>query len=214
MMSRKRSSAWIAFAMVIVAILLLVAACYRSPSSAPQNTPEASATASPPADAWSALLQNTPYPYSIPLPPPRPSPLDGTYVKVEPSQGASVPCKRCPDYVPEGGTWKLNLDKGVFRIYHEATDWRSIGSFTAFFDQTSRQRVDQLVLFNDPHCPGVVGLYTWQLEGGSLTLTVVGDTCSMGLRAVNFTHLPWLSCQPPCTEAAISDHWPKPPGCE
>ena len=224
MESKKRPSAWVAFAMgwqryrtfVIIAVLLLVMACSSQPAvtGVQQDGPEMLAAASPAADAWSALLQNIPFPYSIPLPPPQPSLLDGTYVKAEPILAESVPCMRCPDYAPEAGIWKLNLDKGVYRIYHEATDWRSIGSFTAFFDRTSYQQVNQLVLFNDPHCPGVVGLYNWQLEDGNLTLTVVGDTCSMGLRAANFTHMSWLACRPPSTEAAITDHWPKPPGCD
>jgi hypothetical protein len=180
----------------------------------PQDASDAPAVAPTPADAWLALLQRTPYSYSIPLPLPTPTTLDGTYAKVEPQQAERVPCKRCPDYVPEDGVWKLNLDQGVFRIYHEATGWRSIGSFTAFYDQTSRQRVDQLVLFNDPYCPGVVGLYTWRREEGGLVLQVVGDTCSMGLRAANLANRPWLSCQPPSTEAAVTDHWQKPAGCD
>jgi hypothetical protein len=54
--------------------------------------------------------------------------LDGTYTKLDPKKAPPVPCRRCPDYVPQGGIWKLNLDKGIFRIFHESTGWRSIGS--------------------------------------------------------------------------------------
>jgi hypothetical protein len=214
MASRKLSSAWGTFAVLVVVLLLLLTACLSSVPDVSQTTPEAPGPASTPASDWFALLQRSPYPYSIPLPPATPTILDGNYAKVEPQVGTHVPCKRCPDYVPEGGVWKLNLDKGVFRIWHEATGWRSIGSFTAFYDQTSRQRVDQLALFNDPYCPGVVGLYSWQREGGELVLQVVGDTCSMGVRAANLANRPWLSCQPPSAEADISDHWQKPPGCD
>ena len=59
-----------------------------------------------------------------------------------------------------------------------------------------------------------MGLNSWRREDGQLILEAVGDICSMGLRAVNMTSLPWLSCQPPTTEAGITDHWPKPPGGE
>jgi hypothetical protein len=78
---------------------------------------------------WSELLQKTPFPHTAPLPARVPTPLDGTYTKFDPKKTPPVPCRRCPDYVPQGGIWKLNLDKGIFRIFHESTGWRSIGSF-------------------------------------------------------------------------------------
>ena len=34
------------------------------------------------------------------------------------------------------------------------------------------------------------------------------------LRAANFIDQAWLSCRPPNTEAAITDHWNKPEGCD
>jgi hypothetical protein len=30
---------------------------------------------------------------------------------------------------------------------------------------------------------------------------------------MNLTNFPWQSCQPANIEAAITDHWAKPPGC-
>jgi len=209
-MLRKRTTLWSGLAAVTTVALFLAAACARPTPGVQHGT----AAAPTPANGWQALLQSTPFPYSIPLPPPAPTILDGTYTKEELREPSVAPCKRCPDYSPEAGVWKLSLDRGVFRVWHQGTGWRSIGSFTTFYDQTGRQRVDQLVLFNDPYCPGVVGLYNWRREDGQLILEPVGDTCSMGLRAVNMTSLPWLSCQPPTTEAGITDHWPKPPGCE
>ena len=206
----RRMTLWSGLATAATVVLFLAAACARSTPDVQRGT----AAAPTPANGWQALLQNTPFPYSIPLPPPTPTILDGTYAKEELREPSVAPCKRCPDYNPEAGVWKLNLDRGVFRIWHQGTGWRSIGSFTTFYDQTARQRVDPLVLFNDPYCPGVVGLYNWRREDGQLILEVVGDTCSMGLRAVNISSLPWLSCQPPTTEAGTTDHWPKLPGCE
>jgi len=167
-------------------------------SPIPQTTPA-------PTDVWSALHQRTPYPYTTPLPPPQRTALDGTYVKTEPYKGEHVHCLRCPDYLAEGGTWLLSLDRSVFRIFHEATGWRSLGSFTV--------EGDRLWLFNDPVCPDEVGVYTWKLEDRALTFEIVDDECAIRLRELNLTSLPWLSCQPPSVEAGVTDHWPKPPGC-
>jgi hypothetical protein len=50
--------------------------------------------------------------------------------------------------------------------------------------------------------------------GTFATVKVIEDECAIGLRAMNLTNLPWLSCHPPSTEAAITDHWPKPRGCD
>jgi hypothetical protein len=133
---------------------------------------------------WSELLQKTPFPHTAPLPARVRTALDGTYTKLDPKKAPPVPCRRCPDYVPQGGIWKLNLDKGIFRIFHESTGWRSIGS------------------------------YRWTLAQGRLNLQVVEDKCAIRQRAKNFTKLPWLSCQPPSMEAGFSGHWDKPPGCE
>jgi hypothetical protein len=102
--------------------------------------------------------------------------------------------------------WKLSLSKGIFRIYFTVNGWRSLGSYTV--------SEDRLYLFNDPYCNMETGVYTWKLEGGALTLTEVDDLCSQGLRAANLVDQPWLSCSPPNTEAAITDHWQKPAGCD
>ncbi len=155
---------------------------------------------------WSELLQRTPYPYTVPLPPPKATPIDGTYTKFEKKEGEPVHCLRCPDYAPEGGLWKLNLNKGVFRIFHKVTGWKDIGSVIV--------SGDQLILANDPVCHEMFGVYRWKLEEGKLILHAIDDKCGIGLRAMNLTNLPWLSCQPPNREAAISEHWQKPPGCD
>ena len=160
----------------------------------------------PTSHLWSELLQGSPYPYTLPLAPPNATVMDGTYTKFETKETPPVPCRRCPDYAPEGGTWKMNLSKGVFRIFHQATGWKDIGSFIV--------SGNQLILANDPVCHEIIGVYQWKLEEGKLILKVIEDKCAIGLRAMNLTNLPWLSCQPPSREAAITDHWPKPAGCE
>lgn len=160
----------------------------------------------PSAEAWSSLLQRKPYPHNSPLPPEESTALDGTYTKIDPKQQPPVPCRRCPDYVPEGGIWKLQFDKGVFRIFHVDSGWKSIGSY--------KVENNLLSLFNDPVCPEITGVYKWILENNQLVLQEVMDKCNIRLRSKNLIKQPWLSCNPPNTEAAITGHWNVPPGCQ
>jgi hypothetical protein len=191
---------------IVVMVILFMTHGLSSSCNGQQSASEISKTEAPSTDIWSGLMQRTPFPYTIPLPSPKSTVIDGTYTKFETKETPPVPCRRCPDYAPEGGIWKLNLNKGVFRIFHKATGWKDIGSF--FISG------NQLILANDPVCHEIIGVYTWKLEEGKLTLNVIEDKCAIGLRAMNLMKLPWLSCQPPSTEAAITDHWPKPAGCD
>ena len=201
-------------ASLAVVVLMWAVGCSPSAGSRPPESVESSPAVATPADPWSALLQQMPHSYLLPLPEPRRTSLDGTYAKVELKENPSVHCLRCPDYAPEGGIWKLNLDKGTFRIIHAMTGWKSIGSFVVTRDRWTSGAPDQLLLFNDPTCPDAIGLYTWRLEAGNLILESIDDTCAIHLRVMNLTGLPWLSCRPPNMEAGITDHWPKPPGCD
>ena len=159
-----------------------------------------------PAEKWAALLQRQPFPYRRELPAPERTPLDGTYTKVDPKKDPQVPCRRCPDYAPEGGVWKIQFDKGVFRIIHLSSGWKSIASFSL--------EGDRLSLFNDPVCHETTGMYNWKAEGGQIVFTVIEDECAIRLRAMNLTKQPWFSCRPLNTEAATTGHWPEPPGCQ
>jgi hypothetical protein len=199
--------------LVMIALLLAVA-CSSSEDEQPWGSLGSSQVATSGTDPWSSLLQRTPHPYLLPLPPTRQTDLDGTYAKVEMKETSPVHCLRCPDYAPEGGVWKLSLDKGTFRIIHEVTGWKSIGSYVVTRDRWTSGAPDQLLLFNDPTCPDAIGLYSWRLEEGKLLLKVIDDTCAIYLRAGNLANLPWRSCTPPNIEAGITDHWPKPPGCD
>ena len=156
-------------------------------------------------ELWANLLQREPYPYTIPLLS-QPSILDGTYTKKAKKAGEIVHCRRCPDWAPETGLWKLNLSKGTYRIFHAMTGWKSIGTFIV--------AGDRILFANDPCCQEGIGVYSWKLEDRQLILTVIDDTCAIGLRAMNLAEVPWLSCQPPSREAAITEHWPKPSGCD
>jgi hypothetical protein len=200
-------------------IIILGACSYpirpnSTPSPLPEavrNTPQifstsASYTPIPPEEVWLALLQKQPYPYATPLPEGIPTVLDSIYTKVEPKAGTPVPCRRCPDYLIEGGLWKLSLDKGIYHIFHTGTSWRSLGSYSI-----SGHR---LYLFNDPACFEEIGIYSWQVIEGGLKLEVVEDSCQRGRRGRNFTQMVWQSCHPPSIEAAVTDHWARPIGCE
>lgn len=177
-------------------------------SVAHTKTPTASSSqaVATPTDIWNALFARTPLPWTTPLPPLESTILDATYVKINPRLATPFPCRRCPDYALNGGLWKFSLDKGIFRIYYTMNGWRSIGSYTV--------SGDRIYFFNDPYCNWETGVYTWTLEEGSLILAEADDPCSQGLRAANFVDQPWLSCRPPNTEAAITDHWQKPEGCD
>jgi hypothetical protein len=211
----QRNAKRLGYAVCAVLVALLLAGGCASIARDPEpGTPQATQTMADPIDAWSALLQRAPHPYLLPLPPTKRTSLDGTFTKVELKESPPVHCLRCPDYAPEGGIWKLNLDRGTFRILYQVTGWKSIGSYVVTRDRWTSGAPDQLLLFNDPTCPDAIGLYTWKLEAGKLFLEVIDDTCAIYLRAMNLTNLPWLSCQPPNIEAGITDHWLKPPGCE
>jgi hypothetical protein len=161
----------------------------------------------PPAKAaWNELLQHRPFPYIMPLPEPRPTAVDGTYTKSVVAHAEIVHCLRCPDYAPEGGLWRIQFDKGTFRIIHAEKAWKSIGTFVV--------AGNRLLLANDPNCIDTVGLYTWRLEGGQLFLEVIDDPCAIKLRGLNLTHQPWRACRPPTIEAAVTEHWAKPEGCD
>ena len=157
---------------VLLAVFLPVCVLSQSVSSDP---------VAPPSSAkWAELLQRLPYPYLIPLPEPKRTDLDGTYTKVVIPKAERVHCRRCPDYAPEGGLWKLSIDQGVFRIFHPESGWKSIATAIA--------TADRLVLANDPCCIEDIGVYAWRLEKGRLIFEAV-ETRAFVLR-------PWAELAP------------------
>ncbi len=154
---------------------------------------------------WNNLLKRNPYVYTIPIVS-KFSVIDGTFVKKAKKDGDIVPCRRCPDWVPNPGIWKLNLNKGAYRIINTHTGWKSIGTYIV--------SGDRILFANDPCCIYGVGVYSWTLKEGKLKFKVIDDPCAIKLRGKNLTEVTWSSCQPPSVEAAISTHWPKPNGCD
>lgn len=143
-------------------------------------TPTAAAT------TWDLLLAQTPVAYTTPLPAEIKTPIDGTYAKIDPSPPQWWLCRRCADYRPSGGIWKLQFERGVMRIYYEVTGWKSLASYTV--------EGDHLTLFNDPYCRDEVGEYTWKIEAGNLELETISDTCSFDLRGENLSGQNWTTC--------------------
>ena len=146
----------------------------------------------------------TPAPYFFPLPEPVSGPLDGTYAKLDPSWPQWWLCRRCADYRPAGGVWRVQFDQGVMRIYYDVTGWRSFASFT--FSET------ELRIFNDAYC-SEVGRYSWKLEAGELVLNPIEDSCSFGLRGQNLSNQSWLACQSASEAAEPASPEINPPGC-
>lgn len=136
---------------------------------------------------WEELVSRSPYPHAIPLVL-KPSVLDGTRVKTAKKKGPIVPCRRCPDWVPYPGIWKLSFNRGTYRILHLPTGWRSIGTVIVS---------DSRILFaNDPSCIDSIGWYEWQLEKGTLRLRAIDDDCAGRRREKNLSETAWLPCPP------------------
>jgi hypothetical protein len=176
---------------------------YTPPGLFPPHTPAATYA---PQRHWADVLLFTPYPFSAPLPPSDRTPIDGVYGKFDPSEPQWWNCRRCADYRPAGGRWRLQFDRGVLHLIYQVTGFASVASYVL--------EGNRLYVFNDPHCLYDVGEYSWDLEEGVLQLQEVQDACAIHLRAVTLTQQAWLSCQPPNVRAAVSEHWSVPPGCE
>lgn len=208
--SEQRNSTLFLSALLVLSFIFLFDILLFSPSAKAANplgqtsgTPTPPVTATP-LTAWNDLLTKTPVAYTKPLPDPVPSPVDGTYAKIDPSWPQWWLCRRCADYRPAGGIWKLQFDQGVMRIYYDVTGWRSLASFTV--------SGDRLTLFNDPYC-AEVGEYTWKLADGQLKLDLINDACSFGLRGRTLSQQSWPACRPAEATTGASQQEQETPGC-
>jgi hypothetical protein len=155
-------------------------------------------------DKWKTLFQREPFVYTVPVVATA-SPLDGTYVKKAKKEDDIVPCRRCPDWLPNPGIWRLNIKQGAYRIINTTTGWKSLGTYIV--------SGDRILFANDPACIHGLGVYRWRRQNGRLTFELIDDPCAIKLRAKNLTEVSWHSCQPPNMEAAVTEHRPKPAGC-
>ena len=79
----------------------------------PSTATEAISVTATPTGLWTGLLLDMPVAFSTPLPEENWTPIDGTYAKLDPSNPQWWACRRCADYRPAGGIWKLQFNKGV-----------------------------------------------------------------------------------------------------
>ena len=107
-----------------------------------------------PTDVWLALLEKSPAALATRLPEAGATPLDGIYAKIDQSWPQWWLCRRCADYRPAGGIWKLQFYRGVMCIYYDVTGWSSLASYTVSGDERH--------LFNDLYCYDE-GVYRWRL---------------------------------------------------
>jgi len=152
-----------------------------------------------------------PYPYTEPAPPTVPTEIDGTYMLIlslEDLGGASnalpFPCRRCLPYARDPGVMTLIFFQGAYFVDHQMSGFHATGHY----------EVDgnRLTLFNDPNCSRVRGTYTWHLEGRSLRLDAVDDTCAFqGERATDLASDEWTKI--PVCRREVHYLWPGVLGC-
>jgi len=65
---------------------------------------------------WDELLSRDSFIYTVPRIK-KTTLIDGIYVKKVLKKGEIVPCRRCPDWLPNPGVWRLYFNKGVYRIW-------------------------------------------------------------------------------------------------
>jgi hypothetical protein len=109
--------------------------------------------------------QEIPYPYTTPTPPPEPTRLDGTYMRIltlEDVHGLlPFRCLRCPPYLPNAGVSTLALHRGNYWLHHQLSGFKALGMFTI--------EGHRITFFNDPWCPRDRGTYRWNYAGDRLT---------------------------------------------
>jgi hypothetical protein len=206
-------------AAVSVLLLAIVLSWRADPSPVPVNGPSPSPSPAPDtgdevleADSLDDLPVTTlPYPYTEPTPAPVPTEIDGTYMLIltlDDLGGASnalpFPCRRCLPYGRDPGVMTLIFFQGAYFVDHQMSAFHSTGHYEV--------DGDRLTLFNDPNCSRERGTYSWQLEGGSLHLEVVDDTCAYeGERATDLTTEDWRRI--PVCKREVAHLWPGILGC-
>jgi hypothetical protein len=152
-----------------------------------------------------------PYPYTEPTPAPVPTEIDGTYMSILTLQdlgGANAalpfPCRRCLPYARDPGVLTLIFFDGAYFVDHQMSGFHAIGHYAV--------EGNRLTLFNDPNCSRVSGTYRWRLDGASLQLSVIDDTCAFqGERATDLTSTEWTRI--PVCRREVQHLWPGTLGC-
>ena len=199
--------------LLVVAILLLPDASPRRASIAASPSPTPRAENEPLEASTLGELPATlrPYPFTEPTPAPVRTEIDGTYMLIltldelgGPSHALPFPCLRCLPYARDPGVSTLIFFEGVYFVDHQISGFRSKGHY----------EVDggMLTLFNDANCTRVRGRYTWQLQGRSLRLNAIDDTCAFeGERAIDLASDVWTRI--PVCRREVAHLWPGILGC-
>lgn len=204
----------------MAAASLLLAAIVVISNLGPTTASPAASTPSPREDAETLVADTLddlpatvrPYPYTEPAPPPVPTEIDGTYMLIlslEDLGGANnalpFPCRRCLPYARDPGVMTLILFRGAYFVDHQMSGFHATGHYEV--------DGDRLALFNDPNCSRVRGTYTWEMDGRSLRLDAVDDTCAFrGERATDLASDVWTKI--PVCKREVNHLWPGILGCE
>jgi hypothetical protein len=199
--------------LLVAAIVLLtdVGPLPASPEASPSSEPRAGDTplVAETLDDLPATLR--PYPYTDPAPAPVPTEIDGTYMLIltledlgGPSNALPFPCRRCLPYARDPGVLTLIFFDGAYFVDHQMSGFHATGHYTV--------EGNRLTLFNDPNCSRTRGIYTWQLDGGSLRLKTVDDPCAFqGERATDLASDMWTRI--PACKREVHHLWPGILGC-
>jgi hypothetical protein len=205
---------------VIAASVLLAAISLTWGDAAPAPAPTEGSPSPSPEAGDQVLKARTladlpatlrPYPYTDPAPEPVATEIDGTYMLIltlEDLGGASnalpFPCRRCLPYARDPGVMTLIFFQGAYFVDHQMSSFHSTGHYSV--------DGDRLALFNDPNCSRERGTYAWQLDGSSLQLEALDDTCAyQGERAVDLATEDWTRI--PVCRREVAHLWPGVLGC-
>ena len=157
-------------ALVVATVLFLAIAMSACTSGSAQPAPR------PTGDpyAWETDLSE-PYPFTTPIPPRVPTPVDGVYERSLDVERNPIPCRRCAPFRLDPGEAKLTLEEGRYAIEHLSSPpgFRTAGHYVV--------ERDRVILFNDPNCTTTRGVYQWELSDGELTLEPLDDPCPFDL---------------------------------
>jgi hypothetical protein len=227
-MSRRSIGAQLAFLVVFVTSIGFLAGRGTAPSTtsgSPSATPaEPSASSAHlvdiggvyQADAGIGLADlppsELPYPYTKPIPPEAPTPLDGAYVRIIPIERLGPPmlalplqCLRCIPFRITAGVATLILYQGRYFLHDHLSDFKALGFYEIHGSRVS--------FYDDPNCPTSRGIYRWSESASNLHLEVVKDPCPFdNLRADDLTTFHWTAFDH-CLLRFV-DLWPGQLGCK
>ena len=160
------------------------------------------------ANEFELAPEDTPYPYTTPIPPRERTPLDGTYMRILTIEDVDglLPfrCLRCPPFFLNAGVSTIAFHRGNYWLNHQLSGFKSLGMYTV--DR------DRVTFFNDPWCPQDRGTYRWDVRAGALTFELVSGTCDYEeARAKDLMESPWTKIKP-CVYL-IEHLWPGPIAC-